>query len=73
LRPKRKPERRVVEGRDGRVVGEKVAFSQHRSAEGVTDYWAECLLCEWVVTSNATLRQAEEKFGRHYQAEHLNR
>lgn len=53
--------------------GQKVAFSQHVTTEGVADYWAECLLCDWVATSNSTLRQAEKKFGRHYQVEHLGR
>lgn len=35
------------------------------------DWWAECLVCgEWVSTSNATRREAEEKFGRHLQNVH---
>ncbi len=36
-------------------------------------WWAEYLLCEqWVLTSNATRREAEEKFGRHLKADTHN-
>lgn len=34
------------------------------------DWWAECLLCGWVCTSNSDQRKAEMKFGRHYQSDH---
>ena len=36
------------------------------------DWWAECLVCDaWVCTSNATRRDAEHAFGRHWQNDHL--
>jgi hypothetical protein len=36
------------------------------------DWWAECLVCgAWVSTGNATRRDAEIMFGRHFQNEHL--
>jgi hypothetical protein len=34
------------------------------------NHFAECLLCEWVSGSNPTRRDAEQKYGRHRQAEH---
>lgn len=30
-----------------RDEGERVSFSKHVTTDGVTDYWAECLLCDW--------------------------
>ena len=43
----------------------------HVFEHGEGDWWAECLVCgEWVSTSNATRREAEEKFGRHLQNDH---
>ena len=35
------------------------------------DWWAECLVCgAWVSSSTSTRRDAEQKFGRHWQNDH---
>lgn len=34
------------------------------------NHYVECVLCQWVSTHNATRRDAEQKFGRHFQREH---
>jgi hypothetical protein len=51
-------------------VSEKVAVSLHSTSEDGEEWWAECLLCCWVTTSNPDRRTAEQKFGRHYDREH---
>ena len=43
----------------------------HVFEQSAGDWWAECLICgEWVSTSNATRRDAEHAFGRHWQNDH---
>ncbi len=34
------------------------------------NHFAECLLCEWISSHNATRRDAERRYGRHFQNEH---
>ena len=34
------------------------------------NHFAECLVCRWVVGHNATRREAEHKYGRHFESEH---
>src|SRR5918995_983814 len=46
---------------------ERVRIHEHEPG----DWWAECLIYRaWVSTSNRTRRDAEQKFGRHFQNEH---
>jgi hypothetical protein len=51
-------------------MSERVHVFLHGSTEEGEDWWAECLLCEWVCTSNPDARTAETKFGRHFQNDH---
>jgi hypothetical protein len=55
-------------------VSDNVAITLHATAaDGSEDWWAECLLCPWVATSNPDRRAAEQAFGRHYEREHATR
>jgi hypothetical protein len=45
-------------------VSERVNVFEYHPGE----WWAECLVCSgWVSTRNATRREAEQSFGRHWQ------
>jgi hypothetical protein len=44
----------------------------HVFEHGDRDWWAECLICNtWVSASNASQCDAEQKFGRHLQNDHV--
>lgn len=55
------------------TVTERMKVFLHGSTEGADDWWAECLLCDWVSTSNGDQRTAEMKFGRHFESDHARR
>ena len=44
----------------------------HLFEKSPRNWWAECLVCAaWVTISNPTREDAEQKFGRHWQNDHL--
>jgi hypothetical protein len=62
----------VAEEYWGEYVTRTYSSRRYISEHSPGDWWAECRVCEaWVSTSNATRRIAEEKFGRHWQNDHL--
>jgi hypothetical protein len=56
---------------DLRFRSPDITSDHGESSDGREDWWAECLLCAWVTTSNRERRGAEEQYGRHYEREHL--